>query len=127
MNQGRAHWLIFIVIILGVSGAFFGYKTAMKSENKILKDASVKSLGYTGNPIAVMKTNLGEIKLELFVKDAPETIGNFIKLSREKFYDGTRFHRVIKGFMIQGGDRTARTTIGWTTASAGRVTLSKTK
>ena len=37
MNQGRAHWLIFIVIILGVSGAFFGYKTAMKSENKIFK------------------------------------------------------------------------------------------
>ena len=104
MNQGRAHWLIFIVIILGVSGAFFGYKTAMKSENKILKDAEVKSLGYTGNIIAVMKTNLGEIKLELFVKDAPETVGNFIKLSREKFYDGTRFHRVIKGFMIQGGD-----------------------
>ena len=76
----------------------------MKTENKISKDASVKSLGYTGNPIAVMKTNLGEIKLELFVKDAPETAANFIKLSREKFYDGVRFHRVIKGFMIQSGD-----------------------
>jgi len=76
----------------------------MKSENKISKDASVKSLSYTGNPMAVMKTNMGEIKLELFVKDAPETVGNFIKLSNEKFYDGTRFHRVIKGFMIQGGD-----------------------
>ena len=66
MNKGRAHWLIFIVIILGASGAFFGYKIAMKSENNFLKDAEVKSLGYTGNPIAVMKTNLGEIKLELF-------------------------------------------------------------
>ena len=67
MNQGGSyHWLMFIVIILGVSGAFFGYKAAMKSENKILKDAEVKSLGYTGNIIAVMKTNLGEIKLELF-------------------------------------------------------------
>ena len=104
MNKGGARWLIFIVIILGALGAFWGYKIAMKSENKFLKDAEVKSLGYTGNTIAVMKTNLGEIKFELFVKDAPETVGNFIKLSREKFYDGTRFHRVIKGFMIQGGD-----------------------
>ena len=104
MNKGRAHWLIFIIIILGSLGAIFGYKIAMKSENKISKDASVKSLGYTGNPRAVMKTNMGEIKIELFVKDAPETVGNFIKLSMEKFYDGTRFHRVIKGFMVQGGD-----------------------
>ena len=104
MNKGGARWLIFIVIILGALGVFWGYKIAMKTENKISKDASVKSLGYTGNPIAVMKTNLGEIKLELFVKDAPETAANFIKLSREKFYDGVRFHRVIKGFMIQSGD-----------------------
>ena len=104
MNKGRAHWLIFIVIILGTLGAFLGYKIAMKTENKILKDVSIKSLGYTGNPVAVMKTNLGEIKLELFVKDAPKTVGNFIKLSREKFYDEVRFHRVIKRFMIQGGD-----------------------
>src|SRR3989344_7197065 len=104
MNKGGAHWLIFIIIILGSLGAIFGYKIAMKMENKLSKDASVKSLGYTGNPRAVMKTNMGEIKIELFVKDAPETVGNFIKLSREKFYDGTRFHRVIKGFMVQGGD-----------------------
>ena len=104
MNKGGVHWLIFIVIALGVLGAIWGYKIAMKSENKILKDAEIKSLGYTGNPIAVIKTNMGEINFELFVKDAPETVGNFIKLSREKFYDGVRFHRVIRGFMIQGGD-----------------------
>ena len=110
MNKGGAHWLIFIIIILGSLGAIFGYKIAMKSENKISKDASVKSLGYTGNPIAVMKTNMGEIKLELFAKDAPETVGNFIKLSNEKFYNGTRFHRVIKGFMIQGGDPNSKGT-----------------
>ena len=104
VNKGGAHWLIFIIIILGSLGVIFGYKIAMKSENKISKDAKINNLGYTGNPMAVMKTNMGEIKLELFAKDAPETVGNFIKLSREKFYDGTRFHRVIKGFMIQGGD-----------------------
>lgn len=104
MNKGRARWLIFIIIILGASGAFWGYKIAMKSENKMSKDASVKSLGYTGNPMVIMKTNMGDIKLELFAKDAPETVANFIKLSNEKFYNGIRFHRVIKGFMIQGGD-----------------------
>ena len=104
MNKGGAHWIIFIVIILGSLGVIFGYKIAMKSENKISKDTKINSLGYTNNPVAVMKTNMGEIKLELFVKDAPETVSNFIKLSNEKFYDGTRFHRVIKGFMIQGGD-----------------------
>lgn len=104
MNKGGVHWLIFIVIALGALGAIVGYNVAMKTENKMSKDASVKSLGYTDNPVAVIKTNVGEVKLELFVKDAPETVGNFIKLSREKFYDGTRFHRVIKGFMIQGGD-----------------------
>ena len=62
MNKGGARWLIFIVIILGALGVFWGYKIAMKTENKMSKDASVKSLGYTGNPVAVMKTNLGEIK-----------------------------------------------------------------
>lgn len=105
MNKGRAHWLIFVIIILGAAGVFYGYNTAIKSGNKILKNTSlVKNFGHTGNPIAAMKTNMGEIKLELFIKDAPETVGNFIKLSREKFYNGVRFHRVIKGFMIQGGD-----------------------
>ncbi|MBU2545100.1 peptidylprolyl isomerase [Patescibacteria group bacterium] len=53
---------------------------------------------------AVMKTNFGEIELELFGEDAPKTVANFVKLSEEGFYDGTKFHRVIKGFMIQGGD-----------------------
>ncbi|MCK4520345.1 peptidylprolyl isomerase [Candidatus Parcubacteria bacterium] len=51
-----------------------------------------------------MQTNLGEIKLELFLLDAPKTVENFTKLSRDGFYDGVKFHRVIKGFMIQSGD-----------------------
>lgn len=53
---------------------------------------------------AIMKTNLGEIKLELFSDDAPNTVANFVKLANEDFYNGVKFHRVIKGFMIQGGD-----------------------
>jgi peptidyl-prolyl cis-trans isomerase B (cyclophilin B) len=50
-----------------------------------------------------MKTNLGDIELELFDEDAPKTVENFRKLSGDGFYDGIVFHRVIKDFMIQGG------------------------
>lgn len=53
---------------------------------------------------ATLKTNYGDIVLELFPKEAPVTVENFVKLSHDGFYNGTRFHRVIKGFMIQGGD-----------------------
>jgi len=58
----------------------------------------------TGNTTIVMKTNMGNITIELFTKDAPITAGNFLKLVREDFYDGVKFHRVIDGFMVQGGD-----------------------
>ncbi|HBR71255.1 MAG TPA: peptidylprolyl isomerase, partial [Candidatus Moranbacteria bacterium] len=52
---------------------------------------------------AVIKTSAGNIKIKFYVKDAPKTVNNFLKLADEKFYDGTAFHRVIKDFMIQGG------------------------
>jgi cyclophilin family peptidyl-prolyl cis-trans isomerase len=52
---------------------------------------------------ATMHTNHGPIELELFEDDAPKTVENFVKLSREGYYDGLIFHRVIKDFMIQGG------------------------
>jgi cyclophilin family peptidyl-prolyl cis-trans isomerase len=52
---------------------------------------------------ATMTTNHGEITLELFDDDAPNTVDNFRKLARDGFYDGLIFHRVIKDFMIQGG------------------------
>jgi cyclophilin family peptidyl-prolyl cis-trans isomerase len=55
---------------------------------------------------ATMQTNHGAIELELFADDAPVTVENFTKLAREGFYDGVIFHRVIKDFMIQGGDPT---------------------
>jgi len=52
---------------------------------------------------ATMTTSKGAIELELFDADAPKTVGNFTKLAREGFYDGLTFHRVISGFMLQGG------------------------
>src|SRR5262252_3066682 len=55
---------------------------------------------------AAFKTSRGEIVCDLFARDAPKTVNNFVFLARDKFYDGTNFHRVIENFMIQGGDPT---------------------
>jgi cyclophilin family peptidyl-prolyl cis-trans isomerase len=55
---------------------------------------------------ATLQTNHGAIEIELYDDDAPTTVGNFLKLARDGFYDGVIFHRVIPDFMIQGGDPT---------------------
>ena len=56
------------------------------------------------NPIVTIQTTRGTIKVELYPEVAPNTVNNFIYLVKQGFYDGTIFHRVIPGFMIQGGD-----------------------
>ncbi len=56
------------------------------------------------NPTAVFKTSMGVVEIELFADQMPITTGNFISLAESGFYNGTKFHRVIEGFMIQGGD-----------------------
>jgi peptidyl-prolyl cis-trans isomerase B (cyclophilin B) len=56
------------------------------------------------NKKAVIETARGAIEVELFADETPSTVANFEKLANQKFYDGTRFHRVIPNFMIQGGD-----------------------
>ena len=58
----------------------------------------------TPNEVAVIKTSEGEMVAEFWPDVAPKTVENFKKLAREGFYDGTAFHRIVKGFMIQGGD-----------------------
>jgi cyclophilin family peptidyl-prolyl cis-trans isomerase len=55
---------------------------------------------------ATLSTDLGDIVVELYPEKAPVTVNNFVFLAREGYYDGTTFHRVIKGFMVQGGDPT---------------------
>ena len=57
-------------------------------------------------PIATIKTNHGELRIKLFPEHAPKTVANFIALSKDGYYDGVIFHRIIKDFMIQGGDPT---------------------
>ena len=54
-------------------------------------------------PTAIIHTPRGDIRLALFDKTAPKTVANFVKLAKEKYYDGLNFHRVIGNFMIQGG------------------------
>jgi peptidyl-prolyl cis-trans isomerase B (cyclophilin B) len=58
----------------------------------------------TTNEVAVIKTSEGEMTVEFWPDVAPKTVENFKKLATQGFYDGTAFHRVVKGFMIQGGD-----------------------
>ncbi len=58
----------------------------------------------SSSEVAVIKTNEGEMVIEFWSDAAPKTVENFKKLARSGFYDGTTFHRVVKGFMIQGGD-----------------------
>ena len=61
------------------------------------------------NKTATMDTSRGTIELELFADEAPNTVANFEKLANSGFYDGTKFHRVISNFMIQGGDPNSKT------------------
>ena len=56
------------------------------------------------NEIAVIKTNAGDLVVEFWPDVAPKTVENFKTLAKKGFYDGTAFHRIVKGFMIQGGD-----------------------
>jgi len=88
-------WVIFIVVLLILASYILN-----PMENKT-DTAPTES---TKNPTVVITTNLGVIELELFVNESPITAGNFKKLIKDGFYDGTRFHRVIDGFMVQGGD-----------------------
>ncbi len=81
--------LILIISILGVLMAFATTIQANKT-----------------NPKVIMKTNMGDITIELYPDKAPITVKNFFSYVDEKFFDGTIFHRVMKGFMIQGGGLT---------------------
>ena len=62
-----------------------------------------------GDPIAILTTNRGRIVVKFFPEKAPNHVKNFLKLAKTHFYDGTKFHRVIPGFMIQGGDPNTKT------------------
>jgi len=113
-------YIIPSVIIVGLA-IWFGYYLFGGNQKEpdvqlqSLSTSTIDSIGTT-NPtpaatstdtkthMITIETNYGNITFETYTQDAPNTVANFITLANKKFYDGLTFHRVIKGFMIQGGD-----------------------
>lgn len=82
-----------------------GEEKSFLAVRSFARDKPPRSLPSSGmNEIAIIKTSEGEMVLEFWPEVAPGHVDNFKKLAQKGFYDGTCFHRVIKGFMIQGGD-----------------------
>lgn len=75
-----------------------------KVTGKSYSSAPVMQLKQNVDYQAVIKTDYGNITVDLFEKDTPITVNNFVFLSKDKFYDNLKFHRIIKGFVLQGGD-----------------------
>ena len=74
------------------------------SNNKVYDSIPEMNIDISKKYTAVIKTSMGDMSIEFFTEDAPMTVNNFINLSRDGYYDNVIFHRVISGFMIQGGD-----------------------
>ncbi len=74
------------------------------SDNKVYSEMPGMNIDVSKKYTAVIKTSMGDMSVEFFTEDAPFTVNNFINLSRDGYYDDVIFHRVISGFMIQGGD-----------------------
>ncbi len=74
------------------------------NEDKVYISVPEMNIDLNKKYTAVMQTNMGDITVEFFTNDAPMTVNNFINLSKDGYYNDVIFHRVINGFMIQGGD-----------------------
>ena len=107
---------ISFIVLLFIGGFFFFDKSGDKivlddklSQGKLVQLEDEEEEMMRDVVLAVIKTKKGDIELELYPKIAPETVENFVKLARDGFYYNTKFHRVIPGFMIQGGDPLSKT------------------
>jgi peptidyl-prolyl cis-trans isomerase B (cyclophilin B) len=103
--------LITIAALLAVLGIFWMlnhyFRPGGKPTPPLVRDFSSEAAAQSENQgriIVMIETNMGTFSFKFFPEDAPGTVENFIKLAKKGFYDGTIFHRVIEGFMIQGGD-----------------------
>ncbi|MDH7503282.1 MAG: peptidylprolyl isomerase [Verrucomicrobiota bacterium] len=90
------------VLVLSSLAALAG--VAAEPEGNQQPAATKPQPGPAPKEVAIIKTSKGEMVIELWADVAPKTVANFKKLAAQGFYDGTIFHRIIKGFMIQGGD-----------------------
>src|SRR3989344_249935 len=94
-----------IIALLLVVGGILLYVSLTKDPAPVQEGLDKKEdLNNNETMNAILRTNKGDIEIELFAERTPNTVANFIKLAGEGFYNGVKFHRVIKGFMIQGGD-----------------------
>ena len=91
--------IVFIILIILIATGVYVFWNNKSTESIQSNDQNMKNL-------ITIKTNFGDIQFETYDADAPKTVANFITLANKGFYDGVIFHRVIKGFMIQGGDPT---------------------
>lgn len=87
---------------------------ATPSQQQVNNNKNMKSIDQQEDLVkqysqAIIKTNLGDVTLEFYGEDSPITVNNFLNLAKKGFYDGLKFHRIIKGFMIQGGDPITKT------------------
>jgi len=89
---------------LSILAAVLLSSAVFAAEEKKEEKASVNTSGE----VAVIKTSEGDMVVEFWTDAAPKTIENFKKLARSGFYNGTMFHRIVKGFMVQGGDPTSK-------------------
>jgi len=99
--------MLVVLIILVIAAGFIGCNSGQEQEKKVEKTydkAPTMKIDTSKTYTAKMETSSGIIEIKLFAKEAPKTVNNFVYLSKEGYYDGTIFHRVIKDFMIQGGD-----------------------
>jgi len=96
------------VLLIAMAGGALAADTPAAPASKHAKAAAPQAA--SGPQVVVLETAMGNIVIKLEEKDAPKTTANFKKLVKEKFYDGTYFHRVIKDFMIQGGDPNTKDT-----------------
>lgn len=97
MNKKSMRIILLTFVIFGIS-----ILNGCKGEGKLEQLQAPKQ----GEEIAIIKTNHGDIKIRLFLEVAPKTVENFVTHAKNGYYDGVIFHRVIKDFMIQGGDPT---------------------
>ena len=104
--DNRTLAIVGIVIFIGIGfflfNPFNSNSDSSDSMNAVNSNSDSKSADSA--QIAVIETNFGNIVIQLFPDLAPGHVDNFVKLAKDGFYDGTTFHRVIPGFMIQGGD-----------------------
>lgn len=103
--------MFLIVLFLGCNAQNKTEQTENKQQDTIKKTEETKPMTENLNDpkkdlIAVIKTNMGTVEIKLFPDKAPTTVENFVGLANKGYYNGIIFHRVIDGFMIQGGDPT---------------------